>query len=191
MNKIKFEHGGGDGLEFGTFNTEKTSIFTDEYRFNREGVWKMATRETEASGKTIVDEKEGGLGNLPATGALKYVKQADDFYDIIDVNDEQCTTKDIIKTAYALNGAKDRHTKITNKGAIEIATNPTYTIAIVEEPADLNAVVNVNTISAKIAALSAVEAGAVYNENDFSVLPTDSVVSVSYTHLTLPTTPYV
>lgn len=176
MNKIKFEHGGGDGLEFGTFNTEKTSIFTDEYRFNREGVWKMATRETEASGKTIVDEKEGGLGNLPATGALKYVKQADDFYDIIDANDEQCTTKDIIKTAYALNGAKDRHTKITNKGAIEIATNPTYTVTIIAEPADLNTVVNVDTISAKIAALGAVEAGAVYNENDFSVLPTDSVV---------------
>jgi hypothetical protein len=44
MNKIKFEHGGGDGLEFGTFNAEKTSIFTDEYRFNKSGVWKMATR---------------------------------------------------------------------------------------------------------------------------------------------------
>lgn len=176
MNKIKFEHGGGDGLEFGTFNTEKTSIFTNEYRFNRDGIWKMATRTTEASGKTIIDEKEGGLGNLPATGALKYVKQADDFYDIIDANDEQCTTKDIIKTAYALNGAKDRHTKITNKGAIEIATNPTYAIAIVTEPADLNAVVNVSTISAKIAALSAVEAGAIYNENDFDTLPTDSVV---------------
>lgn len=45
MNKIKFEHGGGDGLEFGTFNTEKTSIFTDEYRFNKDGIWKMATRQ--------------------------------------------------------------------------------------------------------------------------------------------------
>jgi hypothetical protein len=44
QNKIKFEHGGGDGLEFGTFNTQKTSIFTDEYRFNKDGVWKMATR---------------------------------------------------------------------------------------------------------------------------------------------------
>ena len=176
MNKIKFEHGGGDGLEFGTFNTEKTSIFTDEYRFNREGVWKMATRTTEASGKTIQDEKEGGLGVLPATGALKYVKQADDFYDIIDVNDEQCTTKDIIKTAYALNGAKDRHTKITNKGAIEIATNPTYTITIVSEVADPSAVVEVNTISTKIAGLAEVAEGDAFNENDFSTLPTASVV---------------
>ena len=176
MNKIKFEHGGGDGLEFGTFNTEKTSIFTDEYRFNREGVWKMATRTTEASGKTIQDEKEGGLGVLPATGALKYVKQADDFYDIIDANDEQCTTKDIIKTAYALNGAKDRHTKITNKGSIEIATNPTYTITIVSEVADPSTVVEVNTISTKIAGLAGVAEGDVFNENDFSVLPTASTV---------------
>jgi hypothetical protein len=72
MNKIKFEHGGGDGLEFGTFNTEKTSIFTKEYRFNKDGLWKMATRETEPSGKNILDE--GGIQGLPATGALKYVK---------------------------------------------------------------------------------------------------------------------
>jgi len=61
MNKIKFEHGGGDGLEFGTFNTQKTSIFTDEYRFKKNGIWKMAVRETEASGKDILDEREGGL----------------------------------------------------------------------------------------------------------------------------------
>jgi hypothetical protein len=61
MNKIKFEHGGGDGLEFGTFNTQKTSLFTDEYRFNKAGIWKMATRETVASGKSILDEREGGL----------------------------------------------------------------------------------------------------------------------------------
>jgi hypothetical protein len=73
MNKIKFEHGGGDGLEFGTFNTEKTSIYTDEYRFKKNGIWKMATRETEASDKTIRDE-----GTIPngktATGSRKYVK---------------------------------------------------------------------------------------------------------------------
>ena len=44
MNKIKFEHGGGDGLEFGTFNTEHTSIFTTDYRFNKAGVIRLATR---------------------------------------------------------------------------------------------------------------------------------------------------
>jgi len=122
MNKIKFEHGGGDGLEFATFNTDKTSIFTNEYRFNKDGIWKMATRTTEPSGKDIIDERENGLGGLPATGANKYVKQADDFYDIISQDDEQCSTKDIIKTSYAMNGYPTVHTKITNKGALEIAT---------------------------------------------------------------------
>lgn len=97
MNKIKFEHGGGDGLEFGTFNTEKTSIFTDEYRFNKNGVWKMATRTTEASDK--IDSNDN-------TTALKYVKQADDFYDIINNKDPQTTTEDIIKAATAINGVQ-------------------------------------------------------------------------------------
>lgn len=112
-NKIKFEHGGGDGLEFGTFNTEKTSIFTDEYRFNKDGVWKMATRQKVAS-----DKAESG----DATTQYKYVKQSDDFYDIISSNDAQCTTKDIIKTANALNGVPTIHTKITDNGNLEIAT---------------------------------------------------------------------
>lgn len=167
MNKIKFEHGGGDGLEFGTFNTEKTSIFTDEYRFNREGVWKMATRQTQASDKADVADD---------TTALKYVKQADDFYDIIAQGDEQCKTKDIIKTAYAMNGGKDRHTKITNKGAIEIATNPTYTIAIEEAPVDPATATAVSTISAEIAALDSVAAGDVFNEGDFNTLPVAATV---------------
>lgn len=74
MNKIKFEHGGGDGLEFGTFNTEKTSIFTNEYRFNKDGKILLATRTTEVSDKADANDP---------TTAYKYVKQADDFYDII------------------------------------------------------------------------------------------------------------
>lgn len=167
MNKIKFEHGGGDGLEFGTFNTEKTSIFTDEYRFNREGVWKMATRQTQASDKADVADD---------TTALKYVKQADDFYDVIAQDDEQCKTKDIIKTAYAMNGGKDRHTKITNKGAIEIATNPTYTITIEEAPVEPATATAVSTISAEIAALDSVAAGDVFNEGDFTTLPVAATV---------------
>ena len=176
MNKIKFEHGGGDGLEFGTFNTDKTSIFTNEYRFNREGVWKMATRETQASGKTILDERDGGLQGLPATAALQYVKQADDFYDIISNDDEQCTTKDIIKTAFAMNGGKDRHTKITNKGAIEIATNPTYTITIEEAPVEPATATAISTISTKIASLNSVAAGDVFNDGDFTTLPVAATV---------------
>lgn len=74
MNKIKFEHGGGDGLEFGTFNTEKTSIFTNEYRFNKDGKILLATRTTEVSDKADANDP---------TTAYKYVKQADDFYDVI------------------------------------------------------------------------------------------------------------
>lgn len=97
MNKIKFEHGGGDGLEFGTFNTEKTSIYTDEYRFKKDGVWKMATRTIVASDKADANDP---------TTAYKYVKAADDFYDNIDVNDDICYTRDIIRTASALNGEK-------------------------------------------------------------------------------------
>ena len=163
MNKIKFEHGGGDGLEFGTFNTEKTSIFTDEYRFNREGIWKMATRQTQASDKADVNDD---------TTALKYVKQADDFYDVISLTDEQCTTKDIIKTAYAMNGGKDRHTKITNKGAIEVATNVTWTIHI---DSDNGSSVNINTISDEIAALDSVSEGMIFNDGDFKVSGTSYV----------------
>lgn len=145
MNKIKFEHGGGDGLEFGTFNTEKTSIFTNEYRFNKDGIWKMATREKEASTKTIIDEREGGLQGLEATGAYKYKKNnatnntakseadlktyeaADDFYDFIDVEDAQTTTKDIITTAAALNN-NFIETSLSSKKNLKISTSSTYKI---------------------------------------------------------------
>lgn len=88
MNKIKFEHGGGDGLEFGTFNTERTSLFTDEYRFNKDGVIKIATRQTMPS------DKADGVDD---TTALKYVKQEDDFYDIISPSDPTCTWEDIVR----------------------------------------------------------------------------------------------
>lgn len=149
MNKIKFEHGGGDGLEFGTFNAEKTSIFTDEYRFNKDGVWKMSVREKEESGKTILDEKEGGLGLLPATGAYKYKKNnaannaakayadiktyeaADDFYDFIDTADAQTTTKDIINTAAALNN-DFIETSLSAKKNLKISASSTYKVIAFE-----------------------------------------------------------
>ena len=149
MNKIKFEHGGGDGLEFGTFNTEKTSIFTDEYRFNKDGIWKMATRETEASGKDIIDEREGGLQGLNATGAYKYKKNnaannaakseadlktyepADDFYDFIDTEDAQTTTEDIIKTAAALNN-DFIETSLSSKKNLKISATSNYKIIAYE-----------------------------------------------------------
>lgn len=149
MNKIKFEHGGGDGLEFGTFNTEKTSLFTNEYRFKKDGVWKMAVRETENSGKNIVDEREGGLQGLPATGALKYKKNnvanntaksnadlktyeaADDFYDFIDTEDPQTTTKDIINTSAALNN-EFIETSLSSKKNLKISASSNYKIIAFE-----------------------------------------------------------
>ena len=149
MNKIKFEHGGGDGLEFGTFNTEKTSIFTNEYRFKKDGIWKMAVRETTPSGKTIIDEREGGLQGLPATGALKYKKNnnannasksiadqktyeaADDFYDFIDTEDPQATTEAIIKTSGALNNDYIE-TSLSTKKNVKISARSTYKIIAYE-----------------------------------------------------------
>lgn len=88
MNKIKFEHGGGDGLEFGTFNTEHTSLFTGDYRFNKNGIIRLATRTTEPSDKADTND---------ATTTYKYVKASDDFYDNIDANDPVCTWEDIVK----------------------------------------------------------------------------------------------
>ena len=125
MNKIKFEHGGGDGLEFGTFNPEKSSLYTDEYRFKRDGIWKMATRQTTPNAKAIFDDNTP-VGKT-STAALKYVKQNDDFYDIIDANDEQCTTKDIIKTAAALNN-NHISSKLSSNGNLSIGAISTYRI---------------------------------------------------------------
>lgn len=90
MNKIKFEHGGGDGLEFGTFNTEHTSLFTGDYRFNKNGTIKLATRTTVASDKADPSD---------STTAYKYVKAADDFYDNISAGDPTCTWEDVVNTA--------------------------------------------------------------------------------------------
>ena len=87
MNKIKFEHGGGDGLEFGTFNTEKSSLFTDEYRFKKSGVIKLSTRTPEVSAKYDGEDE---------TTHYVYPKQSDDFYDVIDANDPTCTWEDIV-----------------------------------------------------------------------------------------------
>lgn len=175
MNKIKFEHGGGDGLEFGTFNTEKTSLYTDEYRFKRDGIWKMATRQTTASGKTIYDDNTPN--GKQSTGAYKYVKQADDFYDIINSKDEQCTTKDIIKTAWTFNGAKDRHTKITKKGAIEIETNETYVLSLVSSGTDTSSAIQIDTIAKTQGEFDSVASNNVFNDGDFNTLPlTDGTI---------------
>lgn len=120
-NKIKFEHGGGDGLEFGTFNTEKTSIYTNEYRFKKDGVWKMATRETEVSDKADAND---------STTSHKYVKQNDDFYDAISGTDKTATTEQIINAASLLSEvSNDPGFIITNDGStIKAASYPIYAV---------------------------------------------------------------
>lgn len=94
LNKISFQHGGGKGLEFGTFDTKVSSLYTDQYRFNKNASWYMATRNKIAS-----DKAESGDN----TTSYKYQKQNDGYYDVINENDESCSTKSIIKTAHDLN----------------------------------------------------------------------------------------
>lgn len=88
-NKIKFEHNGGDGKEFGTFNTEKTSIFTDEYRFNKAGTVYAVTRGALETTYKVPGDSTSGVKKID------YPTQADDFKDIIDAT-KSCTWNDII-----------------------------------------------------------------------------------------------
>jgi hypothetical protein len=105
MNKIEFEHGGGDGLEFGTFNTEHTSIYTGDYRFKKDGVIKLANRFTEVSDKADANDSTTAykyLKNNATNNAAKATSEnttfdaADDFYDFVDSSDPTCTWNDII-----------------------------------------------------------------------------------------------
>ena len=84
-NKVKFESSrtsaigsaatysgeGGKGLEFGTFNNEHSSLYTGDYRFNKDGVVYAVTR-----GTPTTDSK----------GKFDYPTQTDDFKDIVDLN---------------------------------------------------------------------------------------------------------
>ena len=104
-NKIKFEHGGGDGLEFGTFNTQHTSIYTGDYRFKKDGVIRLAERFTEVSDKADANDsttaykylKNDSTNNAAKEAATgKNYESPDDFYDFIDTTDPTCTWNDII-----------------------------------------------------------------------------------------------
>lgn len=94
MNKIKFEHGGGDGLEFGTFNPLHTSLYTSDYRFNKNGEIYLSTRTPVAR---VTDGTDNKYEASDATTHYYYEKQTDDFYDEIDANDPHCTWEDIVK----------------------------------------------------------------------------------------------
>lgn len=96
-NKIKFESSrqqplgaknptysdeGGKGLEFGTFNNDHTSLFTTDYRFNKNGVVYAVTRETP----------------VLADGKYDYPTQEDDFKDVLD-DDISASWEHIVKAA--------------------------------------------------------------------------------------------
>lgn len=80
--KPEYETEGGMGLEFGTFNNEHTSLFTKDYRFNKDGAVYAVTR-----------------GELEQQGdKIDYPTQDDDFKDIL--TDAPVASWDaIVKTA--------------------------------------------------------------------------------------------
>ena len=139
-NKVKFEHGGGDGLEFGTFNTEHTSLFTDDYRFNKDGKIRLATRFTEPSDKAD--------SNDPTT-AFKYIKnnatnnaaksaetgityrEADDFYDFIDDNAMSAKWEDVVNVANGVFGEIEDGIKVQYKYTKKGNTKACDTISVV------------------------------------------------------------
>ncbi len=105
-NKIKFESDrtnsisesgnyngeGGKGLEFGTFNNLHSSLFTKDYRFNKNGKVFAVTRgplETNDKGKT------------------DYPTQSDDFKDIINEATASATWQTIVTVADKYKELKD------------------------------------------------------------------------------------
>lgn len=82
---VQYDSEGGKGLEFGTFNNEHTSIFTGDYRFNKDGMVYPVTRQTPVT----VD------------GKTDYPTQLDDFKDVI-TNDSGITWENLIKAARAI-----------------------------------------------------------------------------------------
>lgn len=109
-NKIKFESDrisalnetplyggeGGKGLEFGTFNNEKASLFCGEYRFKGDAKVYGATRGT------IEMLNKAGEVTTAAADAVKfdYPTQADDFKDVVSEGN-QATWNEIITVARA------------------------------------------------------------------------------------------
>lgn len=172
-NKIKFEHGGGDGKEFGTFNTQKTSLYTDEYRFKKDGIVKMATRIEIDTPNNKIDvgdytTKKRYQKNDEAHQMNGYEK-ADDFYDYIYEDDEQATWNSIIKTANALNDAKNRHTKITKSGNLEIQVSKMYYWEKLESVAGINS----SQIQVLPSTMKCIDVNLKYNDGDFASMGQD------------------
>ena len=89
---------GGMGLEFGTFNNEHTSLFTNDYRFNKDGMVFAVTRQT--------PEQDA------SSGKIDYPTQSDDFKDVID-SGLGVSWETIVKTALVF----DQLSKVSNPTA--------------------------------------------------------------------------
>jgi len=181
---------GGDGIEFGTFNNLHSSLFTRDYRFNKEGIVYAVNRDMvyeDADGKkyskvgnTFYKYTNNGAGvpqtttaetTAPVIAKADYVTQADDFKDIIPTSatnpSDITTVKDIVKTANALNSGRNRHTKITNSGNLEMVMVNTYHWVV-----DSTATLEDTT---PIVPTYCSDLTAIYNEDDFdstNVIPT-------------------
>ena len=130
-NKIKFESDrtnpiteqgtyngeGGKGLEFGTFNNEHSSLFTKDYRFNKNGDVYAVDRDT-----PVYD-----------SGKTDYPTQSDDFKDIINEMTPVTKWNDIVKVSAKYRLLKDYTTEnevqaLITQRAAELATSGSVTL---------------------------------------------------------------
>lgn len=127
-NKIKFEHNGGDGKEFGTFNTEHTSIFTNDYRFNKDGVVYAVKRGALETTYKVDGDPTSGVKKVD------YPTQSDDFKDIINENTPHCTWEDVVNTANLITTYElDDQNNIIDGGVLKVKginNNTTNTLRI-------------------------------------------------------------
>lgn len=160
-NKIKFEASrtseiesaatyateGGKGLEFGTFNTQHTSLYTGDYRFKG-------------------NAEVYGVSRYPlsatSTGKIDYPTQADDFKDVIDVT-KHATWNEIIGVARAYADGT-----ISNGGSsVTDGSGTTVDMSAYATTASLQTVSNVATEALNLAK-SANEDSAILAKNAFS-----------------------
>ena len=132
-NKIKFESDGGDGLEFGTFNTQHTSIFTNDYRFNKDGIVYAAERE-----EPVEIHEDPSDPNSPVK-KIDYPTQADDFKDIIR-EDESCPWISIVRLGRLCDDDFSPFAIKQSGNNILVKSSYIWYLQLVEAPNDLSMV---------------------------------------------------
>ena len=122
-----YSHEGGKGVEFATFNNEHTSIYTKDYRFNKDGVVYSVTRPdpTTVGDKTDYETQADDFKDIPVddsgtSGVYnggKWKKSSKGNYLIAS------TWNSIVKTAHALNDQSWTNTNISKKGNLQITVS--------------------------------------------------------------------